>query len=80
MFRSFTEIPVWQKANLLSRGTFELTLDLLKYEDYGLTSKIRKSANSFSTNISEGFGRQSNKKISSFYIMPEEVVRSYELN
>jgi len=46
-----------------------LTYDLHKSEDYGLISQIRRSANSVSANIAEGFGRYSNKDKCQFYVI-----------
>lgn len=62
-------MPAWQKAHDLSIEVFKLTVDLPKSEDYGLTSQIRRSANSVSANISEGFGRKTKKDKAYFYIL-----------
>ncbi|MEN8194782.1 MAG: four helix bundle protein [Bacteroidota bacterium] len=67
MYKSFTEMPVWQKAHKISVVVFQLTVDLPRSEDYGLTSQIRRSSNSVSANISEAFGRKSPKDKSYFY-------------
>jgi len=67
MYRSFTEMPVWQKANKLAVDVFNLTVDLPRSEDYGLTSQIRRSSNSVSANIAEGFGRKTKKDKAYFY-------------
>ncbi|MCW9713051.1 four helix bundle protein [Aliifodinibius salicampi] len=60
---------VWQKANELSYKVFELTKLLPRSEDYGLTSQIRRSANSIAANIAEGFGRNTRKDKRNFYIV-----------
>ena len=57
MYKSFEDMPVWQKAMDLAVRVFELTEELPKKEDYGLTSQIRRSALSVSANIAESFGR-----------------------
>ena len=62
-------MPVWQKAHDLSAKVFKLTINLPRSEDYGLTSQIRRSSNSISGNIAEGFGRTSSKDKSHFYII-----------
>lgn len=62
-------MPVWQKAHDLSIRVFNITINLPRSEDYGLTSQIRRSANSVSSNIAEGFGRNTIKDKSKFYII-----------
>jgi four helix bundle protein len=60
-------MPVWQKANQLATVIFQLTVPLPRSEDYGLTSQIRRSSNSVSGNIAEGFGRNTSKDKNFFY-------------
>jgi len=60
-------MEVWKKTHELSLKIFELTTDLPKSEDYALTSQIRRSSNSVSANIAEGFGRRTKKDKSYFY-------------
>ena len=69
MYTSFTEMPVWQKAHQLSIEIFKITANLPRSEDYGLTSQIRRSLNSVSANIAEGFGRSTKKDKANFYII-----------
>ena len=69
MYKSFTEMPVWQKAHKLSVEAFHLTSGLPRSEDYGLTSQIRRSANSVAANIAERFGRKTKKDKIRFYII-----------
>ena len=69
MYKSFREMPVWKNAMELSIKIFKLTSSLPRSEDYGLTSQIRRSANSVSANIAEGFGRNTNKDKNQFYII-----------
>ena len=69
MYTNFTEMPVWQKSMDLSVEIFNLTNNLPRSEDYGLTSQIRRAASSVSANLSEGFGRQTNLDKGHFYIM-----------
>src|SRR3989344_3477302 len=66
-YKSFEEMPVWQKAMILADKIFSLTEKLPKKEDYGLTSQIRRSALSISGNIAEGFGRKHTKDKLNFY-------------
>jgi four helix bundle protein len=69
MYTSFTQMPVWQKAHELSIKIFQLTANLPRSEDYGLTSQIRRSSNSVSGNIAEGYGRRTKKDKAYFYVI-----------
>ena len=62
-------MPVWQKAHKLAIEVFNLTINLPRSEDYGLTSQIRKSSNGAPACISEGFGRKTKRDKSNFYII-----------
>ncbi|SHE56895.1 four helix bundle protein [Chryseobacterium takakiae] len=67
MIKDFTEMPVWQKAMDIAEKCFNLSENLPKKEDYALTSQLRRSAESISSNIAEGFGRRTSKDKSRFY-------------
>lgn len=58
-YHDFTEMPIWIKAMNIAVEVFKLTAHLPRTEDYGLTSQIRRSAESISANIAEGFGKSS---------------------
>ena len=66
-FNSFRDFPVWKKSLEVSNKIFKLTEELPKVEDYGLTSQMRRSANSISANIAEAFGREHLKEKQNFY-------------
>jgi len=66
-YNSFEDMSVWQKAMELAIKVFNLTENLPRKEDYGLTSQIRSSALSVSGNIAEGFGRKHIKDKLNFY-------------
>ena len=67
LYKSFTEMPVWQKAHRLAIEVFKLTTRLPRSEDYGLTSQIRKSSNGAAACIAEGFGRSTKRDKSNIY-------------
>jgi four helix bundle protein len=69
IYKSFIEMPVWQKAHKLAAEVYNLTVDLPRSEDYGLTSQIRRSSNGVAACISEGFGRSTKRDKSNFYII-----------
>lgn len=67
MIRSFTDMEVWQKANELAIDVFKMTISLPRSEDYALTSQVRRSSNSVSGNIAEGYGRKTKNDKNYFY-------------
>lgn len=68
-YTGFHDMPVWQDSLDLSYEVFELTKVLPRSEDYGLCSQIRRSANSVTSNIAEGFGRKKNNDKAYFNII-----------
>lgn len=67
MYTDFTQMPVWQKAMDIAVEVFQISESLPRKEDYALTSQIRRSAESISANISEGFGRAGSRDKTMFY-------------
>ncbi|WP_228451096.1 four helix bundle protein [Marnyiella aurantia] len=67
MFTDFTQMPVWKNAMEIAIEVYDISESLPRREDYALTSQIRRSAESISANISEGFGRGGDKEKSQFY-------------
>ncbi len=66
-YKDFTEMPMWNKALEIGESVFNLTHDLPKKEDYGLTSQLRRASVSVSANIAEAFGRTGSKDKAKFY-------------
>lgn len=54
---SFEDLIVWQKAINLSVEVYKISGKFPREEIFGLTSQIRRAANSVSLNISEGSAR-----------------------
>ncbi|MDF2545611.1 MAG: ribosomal protein [Anaerosolibacter sp.] len=69
MYRKFRDMPIWKQALDVSVRIFKLTDNLPRKEDYGLTSQIRRSANSMGANIAEGFGRRHTREKTNFYVI-----------
>lgn len=63
---NFRELTVWKRGVKLASRIYKLTSDFPKSEMYGLTSQIRRSAVSISSNIAEGAGRGSDKDFAKF--------------
>lgn len=60
--KSFTDLVAWKEAHKLVLMIYEATNDFPKNEIFGLTNQIRRSAVSVSSNIAEGFSRNSKKE------------------
>ncbi|NNK85510.1 MAG: four helix bundle protein [Desulfobacterales bacterium] len=58
MLKNYKELNVWQKSYELCLKIYQITAKFPKEERYGLTSKIRRSALSITSNIAEGYGRK----------------------
>ena len=66
-YKSFEDMPVWQKAHELAVEIFQVSERFPRKEDYGLTSQLRRAALSISANIAEAFGRFHYKDKLNFY-------------
>lgn len=64
--KSFKELIIWQKGMDLAVNVYILCRDFPEDEKFNLISQVKRSASSIPANISEGFGRQSNKSFSQF--------------
>lgn len=68
-FNSFEENIAWQKARELNSEIYKITSDGLFSKDYDLKSQIRRSSISISSNIAEGFERETTKEFIRFLYM-----------
>lgn len=69
MIKSFTDLRAWQQAHRLAITIYKLTDNFPQSEQFSLTSQLRRAATSVSSNIAEGFGRDSQKNKEHFYVM-----------
>jgi four helix bundle protein len=67
--RIFTDLYAWQEAHKLVLMVYETTKKFPKEELFALTSQVRRAAVSVTSNIAEGFSRQSYKEKVQFYSM-----------
>lgn len=67
--KSFTQLNAWQEAHSLVLGIYEITKEFPKEEQFGLINQIRRAIVSVTSNIAEGFSRNSYKEKSQFYSM-----------
>jgi len=63
----FEKLNVWKLSINLSKEIYELTDNFPAKEQFGLTSQIRRSANSVCSNISEGAARLGKRDGARFY-------------
>lgn len=65
--QSFTDLVAWQEGHKLVIAIYEATKVFPKEEMFGLTNQMRRCVISITSNIAEGFGRQSYKEKVQFY-------------
>ncbi|MGA8854441.1 MAG: four helix bundle protein [Christiangramia sp.] len=65
-FNSFEEIKAWQKARELNSEIYEISNNGLFKADFDLKSQIRRSSISITSNIAEGFERETTKEFIRF--------------
>lgn len=63
---NYKELKVWQKSVDLAVDIYSITHGFPKEEQYGLTSQIRRSAVSISSNLAEGSGRNTKADFNNF--------------
>jgi four helix bundle protein len=69
--RSFKDLDAWKEGHKLVILIYEITKQFPKEEIFGLTSQMRRAAVSITSNIAEGFTRQSYKEKCQFYLMSQ---------
>lgn len=67
--RSFTDLDAWREGHKIVLMAYKITSKFPNEEIFGLTSQMRRCAVSITSNIAEGFSRQSYKEKVQFYSM-----------
>ncbi len=67
--KSFTDLNTWKEAHKLVLMVYKITKDFPKEELFGLTTQLRRAVVSVTSNIAEGFSRNSYKEKLQFYSM-----------
>lgn len=63
----FTDLHAWEKAHELVKSVYVMVKTLPPEEKFGLADQLRRASISITSNIAEGFSRQSQKEKIQFY-------------
>jgi len=64
---SFTDLNAWKESHKLVLAIYRLVKSFPKEEKFGLSSQITRAVISITSNIAEGFARQTKKEKRQFY-------------
>lgn len=65
--KNFTDLDAWKEGHILVLDIYKITKQFPKEEIFGITSQMRRCSVSITSNIAEGFSRQSYKEKVQFY-------------
>lgn len=65
--KSFTDLDAWKEGHKLVLDIYKITRKFPKEEIFSLISQMRRCVISITSNIAEGFSRQSYKEKTQFY-------------
>ncbi len=69
--KEFTDLNAWKESHKLVLLVYKITRNFPREETYSLTDQMRRAATSITSNIAEGFGRQTYKEKVQFYYMAQ---------
>ena len=67
--KSYKDLLIWQKGIEITEKVYLITNNFPQNELFSLTNQIRRASVSISSNIAEGFGRNSTKSYMNFLII-----------
>lgn len=67
--KSFQDLRVWKESHLLAVSIYKITKKFPKEELFGIINQIRRAAVSITSNIAEGFGRETIRDRIHFFTM-----------
>ena len=69
--RTFTDLIAWKEAHKLVILVYQITKSFPREELYSLVDQMRRAVISITSNIAEGFGRQSYREKVQFYYLAQ---------
>jgi len=69
--REFTDLNAWKESHKVVLLTYAITKTFPRSEIFGLQSQMQRAVISITSNIAEGFGRQSYKEKIQFYYIAQ---------
>src|SRR5690242_13288904 len=67
--KSFTDLDAWKYGHELVLLLYKTTQEFPSQEQFGLTNQIRRTSVSITSNVAEGFSRNSYKEKVQFYVI-----------
>ena len=74
----FTDLEAWKQSHILALMLYKITDTFPDKERFSLIDQMRRSAVSISSNIAEGFSRQSRKEKNQFYFIAKGSISELE--
>lgn len=68
---TFKDLVVWQKSHQLTLLVYKAVARFPRFEEFGLSSQMRRCSSSVPSNIAEGFKKNSTKDSLHFYNIAE---------
>lgn len=65
--KNFTDLIAWKEAQKYALSIYTITKKFPENERFGLTNQIRRAVVSITSNVAEGFGRNTAKDKAQFY-------------
>ena len=69
--KNFTDLDAWKEGHVLVLMIYQITKSFPRDELFALVSQMRRCVVSITSNIAEGFSRQSYKEKTQFYSMAQ---------
>lgn len=76
--KTFKDLKAWQEGHSLVLSIYEVSKTFPRTEDYALTVQMRRAAVSITSNLAEGFSRDSYADKTHFYVMAHSSLTELE--